>query len=152
LLVVICAVPGGYQRGGDCCDVEFAGGKTVTFKKGQRSRAKTESKHYISTCDITRDRLIADYANVASWEAVGRIYGVSGGLVHKIVTHKYEPKNRELRRKLGYPVLVQIELITSVPVQDCTQILEVRSCCRCQRPFVPNVPSRRKCYSCSPKR
>lgn len=126
----------------------------MTSQIRKRTRRKTELKHYITTHNITQDRLCADYQHNTSWEDVGRIYGVSAGLAYKIAVQGYEPKSPELRRKLGFPIFTKVELITSTPCQDGTQILEVRECIHCEqhRPFVPNVPSRRRCYACSPKR
>lgn len=124
----------------------------MTFKKGQRTRPKTNTESYITTENITVERLRGDYQHNASWEAVGRIYGVPGYLAYKVAVQGYEPKCPELRRKLGFPIFTKVELITSSPAPDGTQILEVRECCYCHRPFVPNVPSRRQCYSCAHKR
>lgn len=68
--------------------------------------------------------------------------------------HGIFPKGTAKRAVLELPPIVRVELITSTPAPDGTQILEVRECIQCKqhRPFVPNVPSRRRCYSCSPKR
>ena len=124
----------------------------MPFIKGQRTRLETKFKHYILTRNIIQKRLISDYRHYHSWEAVGLLYGVAGSLVYKIVVQEYEPKDPVLRQKLGYPIFTKVELITSTPVPDGTQILEVRECIGCHKPFVPNVPSRQRCYLCAPKR
>lgn len=58
----------------------------------------------VTTCNAIQERLKTDYGHLRSWRAVGRLWGLSSGLAYRMAIQGYEPKNPELRRKLGLPV------------------------------------------------
>lgn len=44
--------------------------------------------------------------NGATWRDVGRTFGITGGLAHRIANEGHEPKEPDIRRRLGLPVLL----------------------------------------------
>jgi len=41
-----------------------------------------------------------------TWREIGAVYGVTGAMAYRVATQGYEPKDPEIRRKLGFPIPV----------------------------------------------
>jgi len=61
------------------------------------------------TSDIQK-RLRAELANGETYASLGRKYGVNRGLIWQIVNRDHEPKDSEIRRRLGLAQIVEIRL------------------------------------------
>ena len=46
------------------------------------------------------------YRRLGNWRAVGREFGISGGMAFRMAMQKYEPKKAAIRVKLGLPAIV----------------------------------------------
>lgn len=44
------------------------------------------------------------------WRAVGRAFGISGGMAYRIGVEGYEPADREIRLTLGLPVTMEVPM------------------------------------------
>ena len=58
-----------------------------------------------STCSTTRARLKALLDGGMTTRQVGSLYGVSSAMVWRVANTNYEPKNEEIRKKLGFPII-----------------------------------------------
>jgi len=61
--------------------------------------------------NATIERLKSDKDTLGSYARVGRKYGVSGALIWRIVVQGYEPKDQEIRDRLGLPPYVVHEYV-----------------------------------------
>jgi len=62
----------------------------------------------LKACNATRGRLLAMYEELqheGGWRAVGEALGVSGGMAYKVAREGYQPRDPEIRAKLGLPAL-----------------------------------------------
>ncbi len=51
-------------------------------------------------------RLNALHREYQSWRKVAAVYGISVGMAFRVAKQGYEPKDPEIRRKLGFPIPV----------------------------------------------
>jgi len=51
-------------------------------------------------------RLNALYGSGMTWREIGAVYGVSGAMAFRVATQDYEPKDPQIRKRLGLPVPV----------------------------------------------
>jgi hypothetical protein len=63
------------------------------------------------------------YKKLGNWRAVGREFGVSGGMAYRIAVDGYEPKEARIRVRLG--------LAAMVPAPACRVCGEVHVSRRC---------------------
>lgn len=54
--------------------------------------------------NIVCKRLRALRAGEMTYRQIAARYGVSAGMVHRMINDGYEPKNLEIRRRFGYPI------------------------------------------------
>lgn len=107
---------------------------SVTGSNGIRSRLRKEYQRQIGS---------------GGWRAVGEVFGISGGMAYRVALQGYEPKDSEIRRKLGMAALEEVEVIGE-DLQRGAQVLRSDVCVKCGQPFVSNHPRRGKCIRCSP--
>jgi len=60
-----------------------------------------------TACSDIQARLIELHAHLGTWRAVGLELGVSSGMAWRVANEGYEPKNPEIRKKLGFPQIIQ---------------------------------------------
>ena len=70
----------------------------------------SQPDHHVSVraCNAVRGRLLAMYEELqheGGWRAVGEALGVSGGMAYKVAREGYQPRDPEIRAKLGLPAL-----------------------------------------------
>lgn len=121
------------------------------FQPGNHARKRTKTR-VVTLCNGYKKRLRAEYDKLGGWRKVGAQYGVSGALVYRVVMTDYEPKDPEIRHRLGAPVLGLVQCMVDEVLPPGTQVMGSACCARCGRPFVPNHPLRKKCYICAPYR
>lgn len=101
-------------------------------------RRHTDTSH-LTVCNAIQRRLLADYDVLDTWEAVGAKYGVSGGVVYRVATSDYEPRNNTIRAALGLPKLAP------APVCSCGEVHTRKTCPnRPPRPRKPGLTVRQK--------
>ena len=61
---------------------------------------------YLST-ERLRERLRFQYSNLGTWDKVAVAFGVSKGVVYRMATSDYEPKDNGIRAKLGLAPICQ---------------------------------------------
>jgi hypothetical protein len=83
-----------------------------------------------------------------SWGKIGDFYGVTKATVWGIANEDYDPKDAVIRAILHLPPLSTVTVVGPGAVPDGTQVLAARQCRDCGKPYVPNTPTRVKCYEC----
>lgn len=109
-------------------------------------------KRRVKTFDATRQALISHHATSGSWRATGAAYGLSGAMACMIATRGYEPRSARIRNALGLPPNVSLNLVDDTLVYEGSQVGASSRFCRCRQPFIPNTPTRIRCFICSPSR
>ena len=61
----------------------------------------------VTACNAIQGRLLEDYRIEGSWLAVGRKYDVSSAMAWRVANEGYEPKDDEIRAKLGFPQIIK---------------------------------------------
>jgi hypothetical protein len=84
-------------------------------------RAKTNLSH-VTARNTVQARLLADYALLQDWKAVGAKNGVSGGMAYRVAAQSYEPRNTAIRARLGFPALAP------APVCPVHGVVHARTC------------------------
>ena len=51
--------------------------------------------------DVIRQRLIKAYKRLGNWRTVGKEFGISGGMAFRIAQRDYEPRDPQIRARLG---------------------------------------------------
>jgi len=54
---------------------------------------------------VIRRDLNKAYRRLGNWRAVGREFGISGGMAFRMAVQKYEPKEAAIRVRLGLPAM-----------------------------------------------
>ena len=85
-----------------------------------------------------------------SYEKIARAYNINRGIIWKIINTIYEPKTYKIRKSLGLPYRVPVEVIDG-NVEDGSISLGSRIC-KCGQPFIPNHGLRKNCFICVPVR
>ncbi len=68
-------------------------------------RRQPTNLSHVTQSNTVQTRLLADYARLGTWQAVGRKYGVSRGMAYRVAVQGYEPKRRHIRFALSFPTL-----------------------------------------------
>lgn len=85
----------------------------MTKQKPPRRKA---TNIHVTTCNATQKRLRADYEHLFTWKAVaGEITKNTGieiapGTVYRVAMTAYEPRRNDLRRALGLPAKMEVEV------------------------------------------
>lgn len=61
----------------------------------------------LTPCNAIQTRVLALYDQLRTWDAVGLRLDVSGGMAWKVANEGYEPVDPEIRKKLGFPQIIQ---------------------------------------------
>jgi len=61
-----------------------------------------------TACNAIQTRLFELYDHLHSWRAVGLELEISGAMAWRVANQGYEPKDPEIRAKLGLPQIVEI--------------------------------------------
>jgi hypothetical protein len=57
--------------------------------------------------DVRRE-LVKAYRELGNWRAVGRAFGISGGMAFRVAVQGYEPKEPRIRVRLGLSARVEV--------------------------------------------
>lgn len=60
----------------------------------------------MSEFDTLVEQIKTASQNGATWRDVGSMFGITAGLAHRIANERHEPKEPDIRRRLGLPVLL----------------------------------------------
>lgn len=93
--------------------------------------------------DSLRRAMAETAARLHNWRLVGREYGISGGMAWRIVRDGYDPRETEIRRRLGLPVYAPAPVC-----QDCGEVHVVGECTRGKRVRVVKPTERPVCADC----
>jgi len=112
---------------------------TVTAGNGIRAKLREEYQRQVGS---------------GGWRAVGTVFGISGGMAYRVAVQGYEPRDGEIRKRLGMSVISEVEFVSekSQATSRKLQAVGVDICTVCGEGFVSNHPRRRKCFRCSPYR
>jgi hypothetical protein len=96
-----------------------------------------------SAAERAQERINRLLATPLSYITVAASYGVSTGTLWRM-GHGIEPRADKARRAFGLPAALG----------PGTQYAAVRYCKvkGCHKPFIPNTPTRRRCFECRPVR
>lgn len=89
--------------------------------------------------DVRRD-LKRAYQRLKSWRLVGAEFGVSKGMAFRIVVQRYEPKDREIRERLG------LNPIRLAPAPVCPVCGVVHVSRRCPKKSTETQRARRRLF------
>ena len=91
-----------------------------------------------------------------SYAQIADEYGVNKGIIWKILNEEgYEPQDPEIRRRLGFPQVAEVEFIDRVSLngrQVQIQAHSIKQCPNCGAWFIPNTAKRDQCFVCVPFR
>lgn len=105
----------------------------------------------MTTLPELRCTIQAMYAEVKSWQKVGEAYGINKAMA-RLIANGYQPGNK-VRKIFGLPPVhgcVVIAMGQEIPLD--VQIIGFARVCKCGTWFIPNTPTRKKCFICSPFR
>jgi hypothetical protein len=66
---------------------------------------KKETRRLVTDYNAVRARLLELYDELHTWRAVGASQGISGAMAFRIATEYYEPRDQDIRARLGLPAL-----------------------------------------------
>jgi len=61
----------------------------------------------VTACNTARSRLLKLHRQLGSWRKVGAEIGVTGAMAYRVATHGYQPRDPEIRARLGLPLLTE---------------------------------------------
>lgn len=59
----------------------------------------------LTDCRRAQQGLLAEYDRLHTWDKVGAARGVSGAMAYRVAKEGYQPRDPEIRLKLGLPLL-----------------------------------------------
>jgi len=61
----------------------------------------------VTACNAARRRLLRLHDELGSWRKVGVEIGVTGAMAYRVATQGYQPRDPEIRARLGLPLLTE---------------------------------------------
>ncbi len=97
-----------------------------------------------------RDLLILEVSpKGVTYQHLADKYGVNKGTLSAIILREHEPKDPELRIKLGLPSVAEVHAVSGTIAPGAVSVAD-KPCPTCHRTYIPNTGNRKWCQVCSP--
>lgn len=86
-----------------------------------------------------------------SYQDIGKEFdNVNKGIIWNIINKNLEPKDQDIRAKLGLPTLAPVSFVETVSVHGKDVQVQAHTIkrCECGQHYIPNTGKRDKCFGC----